>query len=223
MKRIILKEDKYKKLFTEIHIDGFDWKTVQNIINQGYLVHGTNEDFDAFDPNKIKGGNRAEFGYGMYFSDAAYKAIEYGQEIYFTKKDIYNFLSLDGIQDESIFAEYENLTREIAVIEDALYNVTNTREYDYYTEKLDVLKKKCHLNDYEEVILGSFQKTMKENPSWSFENVFKSVMGNLPSFFGKYISSLFLKLGYDGFVCGNQYVIFNYDLLNKNLKKEEIN
>lgn len=40
--------------------------------------------------------------------------------------------------------------------------------------------------------------------------------------FEKYISSALLKIGYDGVKCGNQYVIFNFELLNNNLINYDI-
>ena len=59
-------------------------------------------------------------------------------------------------------------------------------------------------------------KCFNNNPR-NLEQAFKHVRNNLPSHFDKYISSLLLKSGYDGVKCGNQYVIFNFDLLNNNL------
>ena len=46
------------------------YNILSNEIKNGYIIHGTNEKFNLFDVNKIKGGFRAMEGYGFYFSDS---------------------------------------------------------------------------------------------------------------------------------------------------------
>ena len=46
------------------------------LIEQGYLIHCTNSEYEKFDKKYIKGGSRAKEGYGAYFTDMPYKAIE---------------------------------------------------------------------------------------------------------------------------------------------------
>lgn len=215
MKRIILNESQLKILLNEITLNGYDWQTIARYIKSGYLVHGTTEQFDKFDTSKIKGSTRAEYGYGMYFTDESYKALEYGNEIYLTKKDLYNFLDLET-SNYYIFNMFDKIKEEIYNANEMLYNVRTNREYDYYENLINELKSKINLNDYEQIVLSDFKKCFNNNPR-NLEQAFKYVRNNLPPHFDKYISSLLLKSGYDGVKCGNQYVIFNFDLLNNNL------
>lgn len=217
-----LKESKRYVNEHNVANDENPWDFCINAIKHGYLIHGTNDDFIDFDVEKIKGGLRSEYGYGMYFSDEAYKALEYGTMIYLTKKKIYNLLDLTKIYDISLFDEIEKNAQELKDVEEKQLNSRNNREYDYYSNLIGELKGRANLTDEEDVIYHLFVKVMKNEKTMSFEQVFKTVRGNLPSSFEKYISSLFLKLGYDGFKCNNQYVIFNFEKLNKNLLKELI-
>lgn len=220
MKKIFINEEQLKYIINEIKIDGYDENAVNHYLRLGYLVHGTNEDFDKFDTSKIKGGTRGEYGYGMYFTNTAYKALEYGNTIYLTKENIYNFLDLTT-RDMSFINQIDEIKQEIRSLKDALYNVRNNREYEYYNNAIEELKSKLpFLTLNEDIVLMKFKECMNEYPNTSLENIYKAVRGNLPGGYDKFMSSLLLKFGYDGVKCHNQYVIFNFDLLNDNLLKE---
>jgi hypothetical protein len=64
-----------------------------NLIQKGYLIHCTNEQFTHFDAKHIKGGGRAKEGYGFYFSDMPYKPIGYGENFKVIKKSDFNFFA----------------------------------------------------------------------------------------------------------------------------------
>ena len=49
----------------------FRYRIIGMLAQQGYIFHGTNEKFDAFDSNQIKGGSRGREGYGAYFTNEA--------------------------------------------------------------------------------------------------------------------------------------------------------
>lgn len=195
---------------------------ITSLITKGYLIHGTTEKFSKFDQSKIKGGTRAEYGYGMYFTDATYKALEYGNEILYTKKDIYNFLDLQQSPSMDIFYNIIAIENSIYIYDQMMDNARNEKEYNYYKSEIDKLKKKLKFNDYEQIVYSDFKKNINGGLR-SMEQVFKTVRNNLPSHFDKHISSFIVKCGYDGVNCGNQYVVYNFEKLNSNLNVEQLN
>ena len=225
MKRIIISESQLKKIIQEITL-GQQYDTNYNVIvkyiKNGYLVHGSTKIYDKFDQSKIKGGTRGEFGYGMYFTDTPYKALEYGNEIYLTKQNLYNFLDLAQTPFNP-FEYIDNIKAQIINYEDKLNYVRSNREYDYYTNLIDELNMKINnYNSYESKIIEKFSEAIAISSNRTMEHIFKYVRNNVPSSYDKYISSSLLKLGYDGVKCENQYVIFNFDLLNNNLINYDI-
>lgn len=123
----------YENLTKEVKADGgYDrqYKVVSDIISNGYIVHGSGDEFDAFDTSMIKGGNRAEYGYGMYFSDSPYKPLEYGDNIMYTDPKLYEFMDLDEPCGVYKWISYSNekLARSIYGCEDSLNNVRSNSE-----------------------------------------------------------------------------------------------
>lgn len=186
---------------------------IKQMIRSGYLAHGTPSDFDSFDDEFIRGGWRGTYGHGFYFTDEIYKCLEYGANIIFTPKKDYNFLNLDGSgQIKQMVEKIEKLKQERANAEEKQIYSTNNRVYDYYDNIIKNVNQTLRgINlDY----LSCFETLINKNPGWSDEEVYKSVLSNLPSGTASQISSLLLNLGFDGVKCGNQYVIFNTNKLN---------
>ena len=52
------------------------YKVAVDLIDKGYLVHCTDNEFDRFDSRFIKGGSRAREGYGFYFTDGNYVQLD---------------------------------------------------------------------------------------------------------------------------------------------------
>lgn len=217
-KKIIINENNFNKILSFLNEDFQNQYTiVSSYIKNGYLCHGTSEEFDLFDEAKIKGGFRSEFGYGIYFSNETYKCLEYGDKIYITKKDLYNFWDLDG-KDISKFQEYFEIDENIMKYEYELDNCYNNKDYDYYNNLIEQLKEEKNKFSYKEKdILDIFKLAFNKYPN-NLENVFKYVKNNVSSDYVPIISSLLLKLGYDGVKCENQFVIFNFNKLNNNFK-----
>lgn len=190
-----------------------DDSQIKQMIRSGYLAHGTPSDFDSFDDEFIRGGWRGTYGHGFYFTDAMYKCLEYGANIIFTPKNKYNFLNLDGSgQIKQMVEKVEKLNQERANAEEKQIYSTNNRDYDYYDNIIKNINQTLRgINlDY----LSCFETLINKNPGWSDEEVYRSVLSNLPSGTASQISSLLLNLGFDGVKCGNQYVIFNTNKLN---------
>lgn len=217
MKKIIIKESQFNNILNEVRIEGYDESVIWKYISKGYIVHGTNQMYDAFDKAKIKGSTRGIYGFGAYFTDTPYKALEYGNEIYLTKKDLYNFLDLDSKDINIPFGELEV---ELQKAEDGLDNARNNREYDYYESLIDEIKSKINLGFREKEVYSLFNYQLYKGEYRTLENVLKYVLNNLPSDYAESVSSFLIKCGYDGVKCENQYVIFNFDLLNNNLLKD---
>ena len=100
------------------------YKLAVQLIQKGYLIHCTSAVFDSFDSSFIKGGMRAKEGYGFYFTDMPYKALDYGSLFKVIKKDDFNFLDSSDKIDISLFYD-DALEVELAKIEAALDNVRN--------------------------------------------------------------------------------------------------
>ena len=135
------------------------------LINNGYLVHGTNADFREFSPEFIRGGSRAREGYGAYFTDTAYKAEEYGTKIKAVKKDLFNFVELRasvGIRFGTVLSrlfgsdEKKKKRQEIQTKIDFLIDNNRVREaLDLYDE-LDKLG--SSIDDDYGVLYGSLRR-----------------------------------------------------------------
>ena len=208
--KIIINENQLNILLKE-----FQEYDLVPYLKKGYILHGSPLLFSQFDEGKIKGGMRSEYGYGIYFADEAYKCIEYGDYIYMTPKSLYNFWNLDN-NDISAFSDFKMKREELSKAEYALENCRTIKEYEYYEKLIRDLKDNfLSLSNNEDMILNLFFQSFEKYPN-NLENAFKFVKNNIPSNLIKLISVLLMKLGYDGVKCGNQYVIFNFPLLNNN-------
>lgn len=187
---------------------------VANIISKGYLAHGGEKMFNTFDPAFIQGGFRAEYGYGFYFCDEAYKPINYGGYIYFTKKDVYNFCDLNRSADCNPLS---NIYRVIGQLEDMRDNSRRYEDYENASKQLEKFK----LNPQEQDYLNYFEKGAEQG--YDLKNAYKYALNYIPGDYNpRNLSNLFMKLGYDGIVAENQYVIFNIDKLNQNILKLDL-
>ena len=193
---------------------GEKYSIVANIISKGYLAHGGEKMFNTFDPAFIQGGFRAEYGYGFYFCDEAYKPINYGGYLYFTKKDIYNFCNLNSPCNYNPLREIYSIIGQLEGIRD---NAKTYEDYENATKQLENMK----LNSQEQVYLNFFEKGTREERD--LKNAYKYALNYIPGDYEpKNLSSLFMKVGYDGIIAENQYVIFNIDKLNQNILKLDL-
>ena len=119
-----------------------DYKTKYNIavnlIENGYLIHCTDNIFNKFNPSFIKGGGRAKEGYGFYFSDMPYKSIDYGKNWKVIKKDNFNFL--DSNTPININSFKNHFESDLINLEDELNNVRTNREYERITKEIETIK-----------------------------------------------------------------------------------
>ena len=181
------------------------------LIEQGYLIHCTNSEYEKFDKKYIKGGSRAKEGYGAYFTDMPYKAIEYDKNIKLIKKEDFNFLNSQQPIDKEWMLDGD-IKQEIWRLESELDNCRNVREYDAINNEIDKLKNSLSDESFKElidnVILRYDVKTyggLEYNMPNPKENIPKLVQ-------------IYINKGYDGYYTDGIYTVFNFDKLNRNLK-----
>lgn len=196
-----------------------DYKLIANLLEKGYIVHGTNADFEQFDSKFIKGGSRAREGYGFYFTEHIYKPLEYGETFFVVKKNDFTFLPMLTPIDENselyhlIFDSYNRKQREISRLEDKLYYVRNNREYDEINDTIESIK--SELSKYDNRLLMVIRYSII---NLKVKNV-GVLQETIPSNYIKPLTELFLTIGYDGYSYDGIYTIFNFDKLNKLTKK----
>lgn len=193
------------------------YKLACDLIKQGYLIHCTDNEFDNFDSEYIIGGSRAREGYGFYFSDMPYKPIEYGKYFYIIKKEDFNFIDADFNINKSNYL-YNNLVipydKEIYKLEELLFNCRNNREYDEINNEIISLKEKQR-NDQLSIEIDNAIK--KHNLS-----TIGQIEQYIPTNYIKDFANRLKEIGYDGFVYDGIYTVFNFDKLNKKVRRYNI-
>lgn len=220
------KNDLYQQFKTN---QSFRFKAVNILAQNGYLVHGTSKEFDSFDKTKIKGGSRGNYGYGFYFTDSAYKCEEYGNNFIFLDARGFNFLDFNqkATENETIMGvvnKIKNINDSIDNAEAQLYNVVRKEEYEYYDNEIKRLK-----NEYDKIIPDAkseilwrlIMKYIHDKNNLTNKDLVQLLNNQLGNKLGEeFVSNMFLKLGFDGFHYDAEYVIFNFDKLNKNIVKD---
>ena len=197
----------------------FRYRIIGSMIKDGYLFHGTDSEFDEFESDRIHGDERGVYGYGAYFTNAAYKCEEYGN--HFTILDGNDFIFLDI--EEKVRPEwniFKEKLGEFSKIEAGLDNARSNREYDYYNNLYDEYR-----STVDSELLERFVSILEKNGATDYNTLNKLVDYSFTNSenkdIQKRISQLYLSMGYDGFVCENQYIIFNFKKLNDNIVKDK--
>lgn len=204
----------------------FRYKVISKLANNGYLFHGTNEKFNAFDSSKIKGGFRGKEGYGAYFTKEAYKAEEYGNEFIILSTSDMNIVDTKLKFNDLNITTPNEIMHKIQTLNYQLDNVRSNREYDAINNEIDNLK--SYLNnkilkgvDYEDY------KILKEynfDPISNEESIYNALSFAYKHLTGngmKSMSNIFLNMGIDGYIIDNVYVIINFEKLNNNIVKDK--
>lgn len=199
---------------TESSNNKFDFAA--KLINDGYIIHCTPNKFDKFDSKYIKGGFRANEGYGIYFSDEPYKSITYGDNFKVVKKENFNFINGEDEIDLNWLKSGldEDLIRsQIAKLEQYKYSPDfNVRFYDEVNEELDVLEKQLEAaHEWNDLFL-MIEYTME---NYGVKTYVKLDV-NLPNqeIWVPKLTKLYISKGIDGYKTGCVYTIFNFDKLN---------
>lgn len=187
------------------------YKIASNLINDGYLIHCTNANFENFDKQFIQGGMRAKEGYGFYFTDMPYKALEYGNNFKLIKKDDFVWLDTNDNINVSLFYD-ENIDIEIASLEHQLDNVRNNREWDYINSEIEKYKNKQ--TSYDQDLYYYVKQAIKDGAKTygNLEYLIRNPQYTIPK-----LNKCYINNGYDGYYTDGIYTVFNFDKLNKNL------
>ena len=190
------------------------YKLYNALISNGYILHGTNAEFSEFNPRKIVGSNRANEGYGFYFTDEAYKAIEYGDNVKAVKKDDFNFIELTSPIDVDILnGDFINNK-----IEELNYRIDNFQgdEFDLDSLKmklndLKLNKKYYYINDFVDEVNNTINRGAK-----NYKDLQSKI--NNPNRYLPMIANILITFKkVNGFHDENVYVIFDFYNLNKKI------
>lgn len=204
----------------------FRYRIIGMLAQQGYIFHGTNEKFDAFDSNQIKGGSRGREGYGAYFTNEAYKAEEYGNEFVILSTKGMNIVDSNNTFSQlNIISPYD-IKNRIEQLNYQLDNVRNNREYDAINNEIEQYKTYLNnkllsgiaYNDYELLSTYDFKPL---NGDSTIYKILSFAYTKLSSTGMKSISQILLNMGIDGYIIGNVYVIINFEKLNNNIVKDK--
>lgn len=205
----------------------FRYRVIADMVKDGYVFHGTGEDgngvdWDTVDPSKIKGGSRGTYGYGIYFSDHAYKCEKYagysgGHFIIANIKD-FNLINLrDKIDKEhNIFVDKQV---EYHKLYDALNNARNSMEYDIISSKIDEYKETV-----DKELLYEITRIIDKSDgdiTYGYLNENIPLLWYMEGDSRKRVSNLYLSLGIDGFAVDTEFVLFNFDKLNNAIVKNK--
>lgn len=189
------------------------------LIENGFLIHCTNNKFSGdFDASYIHGSERGREGYGFYFSDRAYKPIQYGDYWKIIPKSEFEFIELTEPIDLDFLFNYNRLKEieeEIYSIRAQLEIVRNVREWDLlYDREHELMEKKDNLTDYSYSMLkDAILLCIKDYNPKNYGQLCHYIMN--PRYFLPQLSKLLVEKGFDGWEYEGTYTIFNFEKLNQ--------
>jgi hypothetical protein len=156
------------------------------------LYHGSNAKITKFDGSYIKGGLRANYGWGIYFTSSPYKAKEYGAETTYLDISNLNVLDLTSKVDEFFVSKIKELA-DRKKKEGAFYSPLLSGQYELIADKFE-----DHIGD--EVF-----------------NAWRTVFSIFNFNTDKMWADILRGIGYDVSKYGYEYVVFNLDKADKYL------
>ena len=155
------------------------------------VYHGGDKKITKLDPQFIKGGVRANLGWGVYFTSNSYKASTYGKEVTYLDISDLNILDLNEKIDGEFLAKIKELATETNKITIMLGSL-----YDYV------------------------HNTLKDNMGKTIWDGWKIFSNKIKWDTDKTWSEMLIKLGYDGMQQGDyEYTIFNFDKASQYLSE----
>jgi hypothetical protein len=155
------------------------------------VYHGGDKKITKLDPQFIKGGVRANLGWGVYFTSNSYKASNYGKEVTYLDISDLNILDLNEKIDGEFLAKIKELateTNKITIMLGALYDYVHN--------------------------------TLKDNMGKTIWDGWKIFSNKIKWDTDKTWSEMLIKLGYDGMQQGDyEYTIFNFDKASQYLSE----
>ena len=177
--------------------DGKIWKDLKEdespkIKGKHIIYHAGDKKITKLVPDFIKGGPRALYGWGVYFSDSIHKAKEYGNEITYLDISYMNILDLRDKVDASLIEKVKRLANK-------------TKKYD-----------KLVAAHYESAAY-SLEKHIGNTIYDAWREIFSKYTWNTDKFW----SEMIVKIGYDIMKYGYEYVVINLDKANHYLIDNE--
>lgn len=204
----------------------FRYKIIGQLVDRGYIFHGSDKSFDTFDSSIIRGGSRGREGYGAYFTNSAYKAEEYGNNfVILSTKGINIVDSGKTFRELRVLTPYE-IEQKINQLNYQLDYVTNNREYNAINNEIKQLNHYLNDNllnginyvDYK--LLKQYNFTPLSNDNTIY-NALSFAYNKLSGNGMQSISKILQNMGIDGYIIDNVYVIINYEKLNNNIVKDK--
>lgn len=229
----IINNNNTQKLFEFLNSsEEISWKQSGCLLSAGLLIHGGSK-IKNVDTNMFKGGLRAVYGWGMYFTDAEYKFKEFGGDTYnnitTTPKNIYQFMNYnpnmilnDDITNKLKYlyynTKYDKINDYIYKLNDKLNYTKNNKDYQDINNEIELLKNKLEYYKNNNTIRKDIIKQILNQDKFNIHQL-NFINGNNGY---KDLSDIFLDCGYDGFNNGTEYNIFNIDKLNDNIIDDPI-
>lgn len=206
----------------------FRYQIIGKLVKQGYIFHGTNKNFDVFDSNKIKGGSRGREGYGVYFTNEAYKAEEYGNEFMILSTKGMNIVNSKNTFSQLNITPPNEVKSKIEFLKNKLDYVRNNRDYNAINDEIEqyenYLNNKLLLgidyDDYQTLYKYDFEPLSNNS---SIYDALSFAYNKLSAKGMESISKILLNIGIDGYIIDNVYVIINFKKLNNNIVKDKEN
>lgn len=206
----------------------FRYQIIGKLVKQGYIFHGTNKNFDVFDSNKIKGGSRGREGYGVYFTNEAYKAEEYGNEFMILSTKGMNIVNSKNTFSQLNITPPNEVKSKIEILKNKLDYVRNNRDYNAINDEIEqyenYLNNKLLLgvnyDDYQTLYKYDFEPLSNNS---SIYDALSFAYNKLSAKGMESISKILLNIGIDGYIIDNVYVIINFKKLNNNIVKDKEN
>jgi hypothetical protein len=177
--------------------DGKIWKDLKEDDTPKYkdnniIYHAGDKKLTKLIPDFIKGGTRANYGWGVYFTSSINKARDYGKEITYLDISDMNILELADMVDDSLIKKIDKLAVK--------------------TKKQDSI-----LGSQYEVIAGNMKKYIGKTIYDAWRSIFSSYTWNTD----KLWAMMLVKIGYDIVKYGYEYVVINLDKANHYLVDEK--
>jgi 8-oxo-dGTP pyrophosphatase MutT (NUDIX family) len=148
-------------------------------LNHEIIYHGGDEILKELKPEFIKGGFRANHGWGIYFTSSIYKARDYGPNITYLDISRLKVFDTDNKVDDNLISMIKTLASNI--------DGNISLYYDLFASKLKTQIGKD---------IDTARKNINDEFNWDINEMW---------------SKMFVKLGYDVFKNGYEYVIINLE------------
>lgn len=202
----------------------FREKMMKFLSDEGIVAHGSLNVFDSFDTDKMK---RAKEGWGLYFSNEAYKAEEYalvGEYVFVDTKDL-NIAEMD--EPFSIFTDIvpKNISDNMVLLGEKQNSVVRASEYNAIQNEIDEMKRTLS-SVFDNVDFENYKKCENGNfgmfgRNATIRNLLSYAYNNFTGNGMKDMAQILSNLKIDGYRNGNIFILVNVEKVNRNIIKDK--